>query len=70
MNRLVQFLHYAQKVFPLNGLLRGVRCRRPYPQIPTRALLLSLLMGAILRVGSYLDLAEQTKRRRWRRLIH
>jgi hypothetical protein len=70
VNRLVQFLHYAQKVFRLNGLLRGVRCRRPYPEIPTRAVLVSLLMGVILRVGSYLDLAEQTKRRRWQRLIH
>jgi len=50
--------------------LRGVRDRRPYPEIPTRAVLVSLLMGVILRVGSYLDLAEQTKRRRWQHLIH
>ena len=70
MNRLAQFLHYAQKVFCLNKLLRGVRSSRPYPEIPTRALLVSLLMGVILRVGSYLDLAEQTKRRRWQHLIH
>ena len=70
MNRLAQFLHYAQKVFRLNGLLRGVRCNRPYPEIPTRAVVVSLLMGVVLRVGSYLDLAEQTKRRRWRHLIH
>ena len=70
MNPLAQFLHYAQKVFGLNGLLRGVRCSRPYPEIPTGAVLLSLLMGAVLRVGSYLDLAEQTKRRRWQHLIH
>jgi len=69
VNGLVQFLHYAQKVFGLNGLLRGVRCRRPYPEIPTRAVVASLFMGAILRVGSYLDLAEQTKRRRWQHLI-
>lgn len=51
-------------------LLRGIRDSRPYPVIPTSALLVSLLMGVVLRVGSYLDLAEQTKRRRWRRLIH
>jgi len=66
----VQFLHYAQKVFRLNKLLRGVRDGRSYPEIPTRALLVSLLMGVVLRVGSYLDLAEQTKRRRWQHLIH
>jgi len=70
VNRLAQFLHYAQKVFGLNKLLRGVRDRRPYPQIPTRPLLVSLLMGVILRVGSYLDLAQQTQRRRWQHLIH
>ena len=70
MNPLAQFLHYAQKVFGLNRLLRGVRCRRPYPEIPTRAVLVSLLLGVVLRVGSYLDLAEQTKRRRWQHLIH
>ena len=70
MNRLVQFFHYAQKVFRLNALLRGVRCGRPYPEIPTCAVVVSLFMGAILRVGSYLDLAEQTKRRRWQHLIH
>lgn len=70
MNRLAQFLHYAQKVFGLNRLVRGVRDRRPYAEIPTRALLLSLLLGGVLRVGRYLDLAEQTKRRRWQHLIH
>ena len=70
MNRLVQFLHYAQKVFGLNRLLRGVRCSRSYPEIPTRAVVVSLFMGVVLRVGSYLDLAEQTKRRRWQHLIH
>jgi Transposase DDE domain len=70
LNPLAQFLAYATKVFALGRLVRGVRDDRPYPQIPTRALLLSLLMGVVLRVGSYLDLAAQTKRRRWRHLIH
>ena len=70
MNWLAQFLHYARKVFHLNKLLRGVRDSRPYPEIPTLALLVSLFMGVVLRVGSYLDLAEQTKRRRWQHLIH
>ena len=54
----------------MGRLLRGVRDRRPYPTIPTRALVVSLLLGTVLRVGSYLDLAEQTKRRRWQHLIH
>lgn len=70
MNQLAQFLHYATKVFALGRLLRGVRDHRSYPQIPTRPVLVSLLLGVVLRLGSYLDLAEQTKRRRWQHLIH
>ena len=70
MNELACFLDYATKVFALGRIVRGVRCHRPYPQIPTRPLFLSLLLGVILRVGSYLDLAKQTKRRRWQHLIH
>lgn len=68
MNRLAQFLHYAQKVFGLKTLLRGVRDERPLAQIPTRAVLVSLMLGVVLRSSSYLDLSRQTRRRRWRHL--
>jgi hypothetical protein len=68
VNRLAQFLHYAQKVFGLKRLLRGVADRRPYPEMPARAVLTSLVLGGVVRVASYLDLAGQTRRRRWRRL--
>jgi hypothetical protein len=70
VNRLAQFLHYTQKVFCLPALLRGVRDQRPYPKIPTRPLLVSLFLGVVLRLGSYLDLAQQTHRRRWQHLVH
>ncbi len=70
MNQLTQFLAYAAKVFRLGALLRGVCDQRPYPEIPTRPVLLSLLLGVITRVASYHDLAKQTKRRRWQHLIH
>lgn len=68
MNRLAQFLQYAQKVFGLKTLLRGVRDERPFARIPTPAVLLSLVLGGILRVSSYLALSQQTRRRRWRHL--
>ena len=68
MNRLAQFLHYAQKVFGLKTLLRGVRDERPLAQIPTPAVLACLLLGVVLRSSSYLDLSRQTRRRRWRHL--
>ena len=70
MNELAQFLAYVTKVFPLGRIVREVRDTRPYPQIPTRPLLLSLLLGSVLRAGSYLDISQQTKRRRWQHLVH
>lgn len=68
MNRLAQFLLYTQKVFGLKTRLCQVRDERPQAQIPTAAVLISLVLGAVLRVSSYLDLAGQTRRRRWRHL--
>jgi hypothetical protein len=70
MNELAQFLGYVTKVFGLGRTVRSVRCTRPSPKIPTRCLLLSLLLGVVIRTGSYLDLSKQTKRRRWQHLIH
>jgi hypothetical protein len=70
MNELAQFLGYVTKVFGLGRIARTVRCRRPYPEIPTRPLFLSLLLGVIIRAGSYLEVSQQTKRRRWQHLIH
>jgi hypothetical protein len=68
VNRLGQFLQYGQKVFDLKDLLRRPRDGRSAPQIPLLGVNLCLLLGVITRVGSYLDLAQQTKRKRWRRL--
>lgn len=70
MNELAQLLSYFNKVFRLNQRLRGVRDRRCDPDIPTGPVLLSMILGVILRIGSYLDLATQTKRRRWQHLTH
>ncbi len=68
MNRLAQFLQYARKVFALQTLLRGVRSERPFARIATTPVLVSLVLGVVLRVSSYLDLSRQTRRRRWRHL--
>ena len=70
MNELAQFLTYVTKVFALDRLVRQVRDRRPYPEIPTQPLLLSLLLGVIVRAASYLEVSQQTKRRRWQHLVH
>jgi hypothetical protein len=69
MNRLAQFLQYAAKVFGLSELLRTVRDGRSQPQVPLLPLVLCLVLGVLMRIGSYLDLAQQTQsRRRWRHL--
>lgn len=69
MNRLAQFLHYTGKVFGLKALLRAVRDGRSEPQVPLLPLVVCLVLGVVLRIGSYLDLAGQTQsRRRWRHL--
>lgn len=69
MNRLAQFLQYSTKVFELEGLLRSVRDGRVEPKVPLLPLVLCLVLGVVTRIGSYLDLAQQTKdRRRWRHL--
>jgi hypothetical protein len=69
VNQLAQFLLYIQKVYGLS-IVHGVRDSRPFAVIPTTPVLLSLILGVALRISSYLDLAEQTKRRRWRHLCH
>ncbi len=70
MNELAQCLTYLVEVFAFNRVVRQVRSSRPYPKIPVRPLFLSLLLGVVLRVGSYLDISKYTKRRRWQHLIH
>ena len=68
MNRLAQFLQYTQKVFALKSLLRRVRDGRSDPVIAILSVNLCLVLGIVTRSSSYLALAQQTKRRRWRRL--
>jgi len=69
VNRLAQLLQYSTKLFELKGLLRSVRDGRVEPKVPLLPLVLCLVLGVVTRIGSYLDLAQQTKdRRRWRHL--
>ncbi len=69
MNRLRQFWHAAAKLFDLPRRLRAVRDRRTDPQIPVPVLTTSLLLGAVLRVPSFLQLEAETRRAGWQRLI-
>jgi hypothetical protein len=69
VNQLAQFLQYSCKVFKLKRILRGVGDGRSDPLVPILPLAICLVLGVVMRIGSYLDLADQTRSRRlWRRL--
>lgn len=68
MNRARQLWHYLTKVFDLPRRARAVRTDRPEAQIPTPPLTASLLLAALLRLPSLLDLQAATQRKGWQRL--
>ena len=69
MNQLQGFVHYVNKVFDLDFLAKAVTDARPWPQIPTSCVWLSLFFGAVMRVPSFLQLEAETRRRCWQRWI-
>lgn len=64
-----QVWHYLDKVFDLPQLIRNVRDTRQYPEIPTPSLHFTLVLGALLRVPSLLDLSLKTRGLGWQRLV-
>jgi hypothetical protein len=69
VNRLHQLWNYARKVYDLGRRLRQTREARPYPQIPVAPVAVSLFLGALLRVPSWLKLAKKTRKKSWQRLL-
>lgn len=69
MNRLRHCWRYLEKVYALPARLRAVRDRRQYPVIPTWSLHLTLVLGAVLRLPSLLDLSLKTRKPGFQRLI-
>jgi hypothetical protein len=69
MNLLGQFWRYLSKVYDLPRRLTGVRDTRLWPRIPTRWVSASLFVGAVLRLPSFLQIATDTGRAGWRRLL-
>jgi hypothetical protein len=62
---LGQFVAYAQKRFELPLLAGCFADSRPQPDIPSRAVGLSLLLGEVVRIPSLLQLQEETKLPQW-----
>jgi hypothetical protein len=63
--QLSQFVHYAQQRFQLPWLAGAFTDSRPQPEIPSRAVWLSLILGEIIRVGSHLQLEAETRVPQW-----
>ncbi len=68
MNLLRGLWSYGDKVFALSQRLARVGNHRCQPQIPTRSVTGTLFLGALLRVGSLLQLQAETVRPGWQRL--
>jgi hypothetical protein len=66
-NQLGQFVGYACKRFHLHLLAGALGDARPQPQIPARAVGLSLGLGEVVQVPGFLPLQQETALPQWQR---
>lgn len=69
MNLLRALWRYGNKVFALSQRLSAIGNHRSQPKIPTRSVTATLFLGALLRVGSFLQLQAESARPGWQRLV-
>jgi len=67
--QLSRFVTYAQKRFDLHLLAGTFADDRPQPKIPSRAVALSLILGEVVHIPSFLQLQEETKLPQWQRWV-
>ena len=67
--QLSRFVAYAQKRFDLSLLAGCFADRRPQPDIPARAVGLSLIPGEVVHIPSFLQLQEETKLPQWQQWV-
>jgi hypothetical protein len=67
--QLGQFVAYAQKRFDLNLLAGCFTDSRPQPDIPSRAVGLSLILGEVVQIPSLFQLQAETKLPQWQRWV-
>src|SRR5882672_10414434 len=68
-SQLSHFVAYAQKRFHLSWLAGNFTDSRPQPEIPSRPVWLSLVLGEVIHVPSLLQLEEETKLPQWQRWV-
>ena len=67
--QLSQFVTYAQKRFDLPWLAGSFADSRPQPEIPSRAVWLSLILGEVVHIPSFLQLEAETQLPQWQRWV-
>jgi hypothetical protein len=68
-HQLDQFVSYAEKRFELPLLAGCFADSRQDPDIPCRSVGLSLVLGEVVKVPSFLQLQEETKLPQWQRWV-
>ena len=68
-SQLSHFVRYAQKRFDLPLLAGCFADSRPQPDIPARAVGLSLVLGEVIQLPSLLQLQEETKLPQWQQWV-
>ena len=66
---LSRFVAYAQKRFQLSLLAGCFADTRPQPDIPSRAVGLSLVLGEVVHLPSLLQLQAETQLPQWRQWV-
>jgi hypothetical protein len=69
VSRLHQIWAYGEKVYGLAQRLRHTGEHRLYPQIPAAPVAVSLFLGALLALPSWLQVAKKTRKKSWQRLM-
>ena len=67
--QLSQFVAYANKRFDLSLLAGTFGDGRPQPEIPSRPVWLSLLLGEVVHIPSFLQLESETQLPQWQRWV-
>ena len=68
-SELPRFVRYAQKIFHLNFLAGAFTDSRPHPEIPSRSVALTLLLGEVAQIPSLLQLQAETELPQWQQWV-
>jgi hypothetical protein len=68
-SELPRLVRYAQKMFHLNHLAGVFTNSRPHPEIPGRAVGLTLMLGEVAQIPSLLQLQAETQLPQWQQWV-